>query len=118
MKRGKAYQDAAKQFDRTQLYEPVQALQIVNDIAKAKFDETVEVHIKLGSIPATLTSRSEERSACRTEPAKPGKCWYSPKGKKLKRLKMPEPILSVPKNLPKGFRAAGSTSMLRWLHRT
>jgi len=51
MKRGKAYQDAAKQFDRTQLYEPVQALQIVKDIAKAKFDETVEVHIKLGGDP-------------------------------------------------------------------
>ena len=51
MKRGKAYQDAAKQFDRTQLYEPVQALQIVKDIAKAKFDETVEVHIKLGVDP-------------------------------------------------------------------
>lgn len=51
MKRGKAYQDAARQIDRTQLLEPAQALQVVKDIARAKFDETVEVHIKLGVDP-------------------------------------------------------------------
>lgn len=51
MKRGKSYQDSAQQIDKTQLYEPAQALQIVKDIAKAKFDETVEVHIKLGVDP-------------------------------------------------------------------
>ncbi len=51
MKKGKSYQDSARQIDKTQLYEPAQALQIVKDIAKAKFDETVEVHIKLGVDP-------------------------------------------------------------------
>ncbi|HHV64529.1 MAG TPA: 50S ribosomal protein L1 [Peptococcaceae bacterium] len=47
-KRGKNYQDALKAFDKTALYEPAQALKLVKSVAKAKFDETVEVAFKLG----------------------------------------------------------------------
>lgn len=45
---GKKYQDAVKAFDRLHLYEPAEALGLVKQIAKAKFDETVEVAFKLG----------------------------------------------------------------------
>ncbi|HVJ47548.1 50S ribosomal protein L1 [Desulfitobacterium sp.] len=45
---GKNYQDAVKAFDRNALYEPAEALATVKKIAKAKFDETVEIAIKLG----------------------------------------------------------------------
>jgi large subunit ribosomal protein L1 len=45
---GKNYQDAVKAFDRNSLYEPAEALATVKKIAKAKFDETVEVAFKLG----------------------------------------------------------------------
>lgn len=45
---GKNYQDAVKAYDRNALYEPAEALATVKKIAKAKFDETVEVAIKLG----------------------------------------------------------------------
>ena len=48
MKHGKKYVDSAKTIDRTKFYEPKEALQAVVDTAKAKFDETVEVHVKLG----------------------------------------------------------------------
>jgi len=48
MKRGKKYIESAKLIDKTKLYEPAQALELVKQTAKAKFDETVEVHIKLG----------------------------------------------------------------------
>ena len=48
MKRGKKYQESAKLVDRTKLHEPDEALALVKEIAKAKFDETVEVHIRLG----------------------------------------------------------------------
>jgi large subunit ribosomal protein L1 len=48
MKRGKKYQESAKLVDRTKLHEPAEALALVKEIAKAKFDETVEVHIRLG----------------------------------------------------------------------
>ena len=48
MFRGKKYQDSAKLVDKTNLYDPAEAMDLVVKTAKAKFDETVEVHIKLG----------------------------------------------------------------------
>ncbi|MBE6884495.1 MAG: 50S ribosomal protein L1 [Ruminococcaceae bacterium] len=48
MKHGKKYVDSAKLIDRTKLYEPNEALGLCVDSAKAKFDETVEVHVRLG----------------------------------------------------------------------
>ena len=48
MKRGKKYVEAAKKVDRTQLYEVVDAINTVKNTATAKFDETVEVHIRTG----------------------------------------------------------------------
>ena len=48
MFRGKKYQDSAKLIDNTKLYDPSEALDLVVQTAKAKFDETIEVHIRLG----------------------------------------------------------------------
>ena len=48
MKRGKKYQDSAKLVTKAALYDVDEALKLVVDTAKAKFDETVEAHIKLG----------------------------------------------------------------------
>ena len=48
MFRGKKYQDSAKQIDRSVQYEVSDALALVVKTAPAKFDETVELHIKLG----------------------------------------------------------------------
>jgi large subunit ribosomal protein L1 len=47
-KRGKGYKEAAKLIDRQNLYDTEQALDLVLKAAKAKFDETVEVHVRLG----------------------------------------------------------------------
>lgn len=51
MRRGKAYKEAFAKVDRSKLYEPVEAIKLVKEIATAKFDETVEAHIKLGVDP-------------------------------------------------------------------
>jgi len=48
MFRGKNYKEAAKLVDRAVLYDPEDAFALVIKAAKAKFDETVELHIKLG----------------------------------------------------------------------
>ena len=48
MKRGKKYQDAAKLIDRSVQYDVAEAVSLVKKSATAKFDETVEVHIRLG----------------------------------------------------------------------
>ena len=48
MKRGKKYQEAVKAFDKTAVYSPSEAIGTVIKTAKAKFDETVEVHVRLG----------------------------------------------------------------------
>ena len=48
MVKGKKYQESAKLIDRAKLYDTVEALDMVCKTSKAKFDETVEVHVKLG----------------------------------------------------------------------
>ncbi len=48
MFRGKNYQESAKLIDRAKFYDPEEALDLVIKASKAKFDETVEVHVKLG----------------------------------------------------------------------
>ena len=48
MKRGKNYKAAVAAIDKSRLYDSNEALGLVCDLSKAKFDETVEVHVRLG----------------------------------------------------------------------
>ena len=48
MKRGKSYIESTKLIDATKLYDVEEAMEAVTKAARAKFDETVEVHVKLG----------------------------------------------------------------------
>ena len=48
MFRGKNYKESAKLIDKQTLYDPMDALNLVISASKAKFDETVELHVKLG----------------------------------------------------------------------
>lgn len=48
MKHGKRYVEAAKAVDRAKLYDANEALELASSNAKAKFDETIEAHIRLG----------------------------------------------------------------------
>ncbi len=48
MFRGKKYREALKQYDKSNLYDTAEAMDLVVKTASAKFDETVELHVKLG----------------------------------------------------------------------
>jgi len=50
-KRGKKYQEAVKLIDRDKVYEPLEAVELVKKAATAKFDESVEVAVRLGVDP-------------------------------------------------------------------
>ncbi len=50
-KHGKKYMDALKTFDRQNLYEPVEAFSLLKKTGTAKFDETVELHVRLNLDP-------------------------------------------------------------------
>lgn len=47
-KRGKNYKDALKVYDKQAVYDVPEAMDIITKTAKAKFDETIEVHVRLG----------------------------------------------------------------------
>jgi large subunit ribosomal protein L1 len=51
MPQGKKYRDALKRFDRDQLFSPSEAVGLVSSLASARFDETVEVAVRLGVDP-------------------------------------------------------------------
>jgi large subunit ribosomal protein L1 len=51
MAQGKKYRDALKRFDRERLHSPSEALEMVGSLAKANFDETVELVVRLGVDP-------------------------------------------------------------------
>lgn len=50
-KRGKKYQDSIKSFDKLKLHDLTEAVDVVLNTAKANFDETIELHVKLGVDP-------------------------------------------------------------------
>jgi len=51
VKYGKKYAESIKAYDRAQAYDNADAMKIVVDTAKAKFDETIELHVRLGVDP-------------------------------------------------------------------
>jgi large subunit ribosomal protein L1 len=51
MKKSKKYRAGLEKIDKEKLYSPLEAIKLLKDIATAKFDETVEVHLKLGVDP-------------------------------------------------------------------
>ena len=56
---GKKYIDSAKLVDKSKAYDPAEALDLVCQTSKAKFDETIELTSVSALTPVTQTSRSE-----------------------------------------------------------
>src|SRR3712207_7581619 len=48
MRHGKSYKDARQRVDREREYSPHEAVRLIKDVKRAKFDESVEVHVRTG----------------------------------------------------------------------
>jgi large subunit ribosomal protein L1 len=55
--RGKKYREAAKQRDRTEAYSPEEAVDLAKQMAPARFDETVELHLRMGLDPRNASQQ-------------------------------------------------------------
>ena len=86
MKHGKKYLEAAKAVDRSIQYDPADAISTVKKLATAKFDETIEVHIKTGCDGRHADQQSVEQLFCRTVPENRFVYLFSLKVQKLMRL--------------------------------
>ena len=84
MKRGKRYVEAAKAIDRATLYDTADAIALVKKAAVAKFDETIEAHLRTVTA-VMLTSRSAALLFCRTELVRLYVSLYSQRDPRLTR---------------------------------
>ena len=57
VRRGKNYQEAAKVLDRAKAYEPQEAIELAKEMAHARFDEAVELHLRMGVDPRNASQQ-------------------------------------------------------------
>ena len=86
MFRGKKYKESAKLIDRAVQYDPNEALDLVLKGASAKFDETVELHIKLGVDSRHADQQVRGAVVLPNGTGKTPAFWFSPR---MPRLRMP-----------------------------
>ena len=87
-KKSKKYVEALGKIDRTKLYESKEALALVSEIATAKFDETVEAHIKLGVDSRHADQQVRGAIVLPHGTGKTKKVLVFAKGEKLKKQKL------------------------------
>ena len=72
MKYGKKYADSLKAYDRSKAYDVDEAMGLAVDTAKAKFDETIELHVRLGVDPRQADQQVRGHMFRRTDMERPG----------------------------------------------
>ena len=110
-KHGKKYTDATRRFDREQLHSSLEALTLVKSLASAKFDETVEVAVRLGVDPrkadqmvrGTVALPVGHRQGRAHRRVRPGR-------RRHRGPRPPAPTSWAPTTSPPRSRAACSTS--------
>lgn len=93
MKHGKKYSEAAKLVDRAAAYEPADAIALAKKTATAKFDETIEVHIRQAATDVMQSSRSAALLYFPTEQVKQLRFWFLQRVIKLTKQKLQEQIM-------------------------
>ena len=90
MKRGKKYVEAAKAIDRGTLYDVADAVSLVKKTAVAKFDETIEAHIRTGCDGRHADQQIREQLYCRTVLVRRFVSLYLQRMQKLRKQRQPE----------------------------
>lgn len=93
MKHGKKYIDSLKTIDKLKLYDPEEGLAAVIGTSKAKFDETIEAHIRLGVDPRHADQQVRGAVVLPNGTAKPFACSYSQRATRRARPRKPERTL-------------------------
>ena len=88
MFRGKKYQDSVKLVEKSKLYDTNEAMDLVTKTAKAKFDETVEAHIRLGVDSRHADQQVRGAIVLPHGTGKTAKVWYSLRVLRLTKLRL------------------------------
>jgi large subunit ribosomal protein L1 len=98
-KAGKKYQDACKLIEADKIYTPAEAMDLVKKTATAKFDETIELHVRLGVDPKYADQQVRGAIVLPHGTGKSKKVLVFAKGEKVKlKQRLLAQISSVPMN--------------------
>ena len=89
---GKKYVESAKLIDKSALYNPNEALELTLKTAKANFDETIELHVRLGVDPRHADQQVRELLFYQTELVEQLEFLYLLRELKLMKLQLQEQI--------------------------
>ena len=110
MQRSKTYRAAAEQFDQDELYSPLSAIKFAKAGSKKKFDETVDVVMRLGVDPRKADQMVRGTVSFRTAPARPPASSCSRTPRRPTPPVRPAPTSSVATSSSRRSTVAGSTS--------
>ena len=113
MFRGKKYQESAKLVEKNRLYDPAEAVALACQTSKAKFDETIELHIRLGVDSRHADQQVRGAVVLPNGTGRPFAPWYSARARTSSWLRTQAlTTLAVLTTLRRSSRRTGSTSTL------
>lgn len=110
MQRSKTYRAAAESFDKDELFAPLAAIKIAKNASKKKFDETVDVVMRLGVDPRKADQMVRGTVNLPHGTGKTAKSWSSRTPRRPRPPVRPAPTSSVATSSSRRSPAAGSTS--------
>ena len=113
-KDSKRFKEAKKAVDPLRLYSPLEAVRLLKGLETANFDETVEVHIKLGINPRHADQQVRGTMMLPHGTGKTLRVAVFAKGDKATEARKPAPTSWAPRTWPRGSRTASWTSTRPW----